>query len=147
MRNTLCFALVLVSASAFGCKQRPAGTPQGKGSIEGGLTKMFPVLGRTIAQEYLRSIGIGYQASPGAAPKTIEELEELHGSRKITKAINDGSITVILGVNPERQPSDALLAYQTEPDHLGERVVLTCSLQPKVMTAKEFDTAQKAQAK
>src|SRR5262249_29624380 len=147
MRNTLWLAVVLVSALAFGCKQRPAGMPPDKPNIEGGLRKTFPVLDRLIVTEYLRNMGLGFQASPGVSPKTIEELEQVHGSGKITNAVKDGSITVILGVDPQRQPSDAILAYQTEPDKEGERVVLTCGLQPKVMTAKEFEAAPRAQAR
>jgi len=146
MRKTLCFVLVLVSAFAFGCKQRRAGTPD-KPNIEGGLRKMFPVLDRTINMQYLRNIGLSYQAIPGAAPKTIEELEKLLDNRKITQAIKDGSITVILGVNPERQPGEAILAYQTEPDDQGERVVLTCSSEVMVMSAKTFEAATKARAR
>jgi hypothetical protein len=147
MRNTLWLVVVFLSALAFGCKQRPAGMPPDKPNIEGGLRKTFPVLDRLIVTEYLRNIGLGFQASPGASPKTIEELEQVHGSSKITKAIQDGSITVVLSVNPERQPGESILAYQTEADAQGERVVLTCSGGVKVMNAKTFDAAPKAQGK
>jgi hypothetical protein len=129
----------------FGCgkDRRPPEQP----NIEGGLRKTFPVLDRTITKEYLRNISLGFQASAGAAPKTVEELEQVHGSHKITKEINDGSIVVILGVNPERQPGDAILAYQNQPDAQGERVVLTCGGEIKVMDEKTFEAAPKAKVR
>jgi hypothetical protein len=143
MRKTLLLLIVPVLTLSFGCGQDK---PQ-KPDIEGGLRKTFPVLDRTLTMDHMRNIDLGFKASAGAAPKTIEELEQVHGSPKITKAIRDGAIVVILGVNPDRQPSDALLAYQAEPDAQGERVVLTCGGSIVVMNAKTFGAAPKAQAR
>jgi hypothetical protein len=96
---------------------------------------------------HMRNLDFGFKASPGAAPKTVEELEQIHSDPKLTKAIKDGWITVILGVSPDRQPAETIFAYQTEADAQGERVVLTCSGTIKVMGSKEFEGAAKAQAK
>jgi hypothetical protein len=134
-------------ASAFGCKDHSAGKQQDKPNIEGGLRKTIPILDRTLTQTALRNLDLGFKASPDAAPKTIEELEQVHGDPKLTRAIKDGQITVVLGVSPDRQPSEAIFAYQTEPDKNGERVVLTCGGSIKVMDAKTFETAPKAQAR
>jgi hypothetical protein len=147
MRKLELWIVILLVASASGCKQRSAGTPQDKPDIEGGLRKNIPILDRTITEVYLRNLDLGFKASPGAAPKTVEELEQVHGDRKLTKSINDGQITVILGVAPDRQPSDAIFAYQTEPDKHGERVVLTCGGSVTVMDQKTFEATPKAQAR
>jgi hypothetical protein len=130
-------------AVAFGCGQDKPQNPD----IEGGLRKNIPVLDRMLTMDHMRNINLGFIASPGAAPKTIEELEQVHGSPKITKAIKDGAIVVILGVSPERQPGEAIFAYQAVPDAQGERVVLTCGGSVKVMNAKAFESAEKAQAR
>ena len=129
----------------FGCSKDRR--PPEKPNIEGGLRKTFPVLDRTLTMEQMRNIDLGFKASPGAAPKTVEELEQVHSSHKITQAINDGAIVVILVVNPERQPGEAILAYQNHPDDKGERVVLTCGGEIKVMDEKTFESAPKAKGK
>jgi hypothetical protein len=139
--------IVALLASAYGCKQQPAGMPQGKGNVEGGLRKNIPILNRTIIEKHLSDLRSGFLATPGATPKTIEELEQVHGSRQLTKDINGGTITVVLGISPDRQPGEAILAYQTEPDAQGERVVLTCGGSIQVMDAKTFEAAPKAQAR
>jgi hypothetical protein len=145
MRKLLFLLFVPCLALAFGCGKDTR--PPDKPNIEGGLRKTFPVLDRTLTMEQMRNIDLGFKASPGAAPKTIEELEQVHGSPKITQAINDGAIVVILGVSPERQPGEAILAYQNHPDDKGERVVLTCGGEIKVMDEKTFQTAPKAKAR
>ncbi len=53
----------------------------------------------------------------------------------------------MLGVNPERQPAEAILAYQDKPDAGGERVVLTCGGSILAVDEKTFAAALKAQAK
>jgi hypothetical protein len=147
MKSILCVGFVALATIAFGCKQGPAGNAPGKGSIEGGLRTRIPILDRTLTQTCLRNLDFGFKASPGATPKTVEELEQIHGDRRLTKAINDGQITVILGVSPDRQPGEAILAYQTEPDAQGERVVLTCGGSLLVMDKATFEATPKAQAR
>jgi hypothetical protein len=147
MRKPDCLVIALAVALAPGCKRDSDNVPQNKVNIEAGLRKNIPVLDRTLTEIYLRNLDLGFKASPGAVPKTVEELEKIHGDRKLTKSIEEGQITVILGVNPERQPSDAILAYQTEPDKGGERVVLTCGGQILVMDNSKFEAAPKARAK
>jgi hypothetical protein len=115
--------------------------------VEGGLRKTFPVFDRVLTEKMLNDIKLGYLATPGAAPKTVEELEQVHGNPKITKAIQDGLLVVVLGVNPERQPADAILAYPTKPDAVGERLVLTCGGNFVPMDEKTFAAAPKAQAR
>src|SRR5262245_17107499 len=145
MNKTPLILIAAALACAFGCgKEKGAEPPPEKINIEGGLRKTFPVLDRTITMEYMRQINLGFQASPGAPPRTIEELEQVHASNKITKAILDGSLVVVLGVDPERQPRDAILAYQAEPDAKGERVVLTCGGNVQVMDTTTFEAAPKA---
>ncbi|HMF13837.1 MAG TPA: hypothetical protein VKE94_16075 [Gemmataceae bacterium] len=148
MRIALRFVLALAFALPLGCKQRAdTQEPPQKGSIEGGLRKNIPTFNRAILTKHLTDIAVGFTTSPELAPNTIEELEQVHGSRQITQAIKEGAIVVILGVRPSRQPGDAILAYQAQPDASGERVVLTCSGSVQVMDAKSFETAPKAQAK
>jgi hypothetical protein len=87
-------------------------------------------------------------AGEGRAPNTIEDLEAYYENRKITQAVKDGAIVVILGVNPEKQPGQAILAYTQEPDANGERVVLLCNLStPQAMGTQAFEAAPKAQGK
>jgi hypothetical protein len=137
---------LVVPALVLGCK--PSATqPEKAPNIEGGLRKNIPVLDRFLTTEQLRNLSVGFQATPGVVPKTIEELEQVHGDPKLTRAIKDGAIIVVLGVNPERQPPDAILAYQAEPDQNGERVVLKCNGQVTVMDTKTFEAAPKAKAK
>jgi hypothetical protein len=144
MKRILYF--LIVPALLLGCKPGPT-QPEKAPNIEGGLRKTFPVLDRTLTMEQLRNLSVGFQATPGVVPKTIEELEQVHSDPKLTIAIKDGAIVVVLGVNPERQPPDALLAYQAEPDQNGERVVLKCNGQVTVMDAKTFEAAPKAKTR
>jgi hypothetical protein len=145
MRKLHLLLIVSALALAIGCGQDK---PQ-KPNIEGGLRKTFPVLDRTISTHQLNAIGMGYRlmAAEGRAPKTIEELEPYYENRKITQAIKDGAIVVILGVNPEKQPGETVLAYTQEPDAQGEHVVLLCNLSVQVMSAKTLESSPKAQAK
>lgn len=115
--------------------------------VEGGLRKTFPVLDRVLTENMMRDIKIGFMASPGVTPKTVAELEQIHGNPKITKAINDELLVVVLGVNPEKQPANAILAYSTKPDAVGEHVVLTCGGNILPMDEKTFAAAPKAQAR
>ncbi|HMF11469.1 MAG TPA: hypothetical protein VKE94_04165 [Gemmataceae bacterium] len=115
--------------------------------VEGGLRKNIPIFDRVMTEIMLKNIKEGFLASPGVAPRTIEELEQVHGDPKITKAIKDGLLVVVLGVSPERQPADAILAYPAKPDPGGERVVLTCGGNIVPMDEKTFAAAPKAQAK
>jgi hypothetical protein len=145
MRKLHLLVIVPVLALAFGCGQD---RPQ-KPNIEGGLRKRIPVLDRTISLQQLNAIGMGYRlmSAEGRTPRTIEELEPYYENRKITQAINDGAIVVILGVNPDKQPGETILAYTQEPDAQGEHVVLLCNLTVQAMTAKTFEAAPKAQAR
>ena len=118
-----------------------------KMDVEGGLRKNIPILDRVMTEIMLKNIKEGFLASPGVAPMTIEELEQVHGDPKITKAIKDGLLVVVIGVSPERQPADAILAYAANLDPGGERVVLTCGGNIVVMDEKTFAAAPKAQAK
>lgn len=144
MKRTL--ILLIVPALLIGCGPRST-QPEKPPDIEGGLRKNIPVLDRTLTMEQLRNLGAGFLATPGVVPKTIEELKQVHGDPRLTKAIKDGAIIVILGVNPERQPGDAILAYRAEPDNNGEREVLKCNGQVTVMDTKTFEAAPKAKAK
>jgi len=144
MKRILIF--LIVPGLLFGCKPGPS-QPEKPPNIEGGLRKNIPVLDRFLTTEQLRNLSVGFQATPGVVPKTVEELEQVHGDPKLTKAINDGAIVVVLGVNPERQSPDAILAYQKEPDQNGERVVLKCNGQVTVMDMKTFEATPKARAK
>jgi hypothetical protein len=143
--------LLILLALALGCSPRPpVATQPEKANVEGGLRKMFPILDRTIALKQLNDIGMAFRlmAGEGRAPKTIEELEPYYENRKITQAIKDGAIVVILRVNPEKQPGEAILAYTQEPDANGERVVLLCDLSPaQAMGAQAFEAAPKAKVK
>ena len=141
--RTLLRLTTVICMVACGCGKDKPQNPD----IEGGLRKTFPVLDRVLTEKMLNDIKLGFLASPGAAPRTIEELEQVHGNPKITKAINDGLLVVVLGVNPERQPADAILAYPAKPDVGGERVVLTCGGNILPMDEKTFAASPKAQAK
>src|SRR5207237_4643925 len=125
-------------------KRERVDSPPEKPNIEGGLRRTFPVLDRTIALQQLNAIGMAFRImeGEGRTPKTIEELEPYYENRKITQAIKDGAIVVILGVNPQSQP-EAILAYTTEPDAQGEHVVLWCNLTVQVMGKQAFEAAPK----
>jgi hypothetical protein len=148
MRKLLFISITLSLATAIGCgKNRSANSPPEKADIEGGLRKNIPIFDRVLTEKMLNDIKLGFLASPGVAPRTLEELEQVHGNPKITKAIKDELLVVVLGVNPERQPADAILAYPAKPDVGGERVVLTCGGSILVMDEKTFEAAPKAQAR
>jgi hypothetical protein len=141
--NTLLRLMTVLLVASCGCgKDKPQ-----QADVEGGLRKTFPVFDRFLTEKMLNDIKAGFLASPGAAPRTIEELEQVHGDPKITKAIKDGVLVVVLGVNPERQPAEAILAYPTKPDAVGERVVLTCGGNIVPMDEKSFQAAPKARAR
>jgi len=141
--RTLFWLASLLLVVLCGCgKDKPQ-----QADIEGGLRKNIPILDRVLTEKLLNDIKLGYLASPGAAPRTVEELEQVHGNPKITKAIQDGLLVVVLSVNPERQPADAILAYPTKPDAVGERLVLTCGGNFVPMDEKTFAAAPKAQAR
>src|SRR5438128_7579608 len=84
--------LLLAAAflTLFGCgKDKPQ-----QADVEGGLRKTFPVFDRTLSMKLMNDIKLGFLANPGVTPKTIEELEQVHGNPKITKAIKDGMLVV-----------------------------------------------------
>jgi hypothetical protein len=140
------FSYLLLASALLGVVGCGKDKPQ-KADIEGGLRKNIPILDRVLTEKLLNDIKLGFLASQGVAPRTIEELEQVHGNPKITKAIKDGLLVVVLGVDPARQPADAILAYTEKPDVGGERVVLTCGGNILAMDEKTFAAAPKAQAR
>jgi len=140
--------LLICLASVIGCKQRPAGMPQDKTDIEGGIRKNIPVFDRLVLQTQLKAIGDAYAliAAENRAPKDIEDLAQYIENRKITQAVKDGVYVVFFGVNYNQLSGDTILAYQQEANADGERVVLTTS-GVLVMSAKAFEAAPKAKSK
>src|SRR5438445_8262223 len=140
MRKILLLLIVPCLTFTFGCKKHHPSAPPEKPDIEGGLRKTFPVLDRTIASHQLNAIGTAFQlmATEGRTPKTVEELEPYYENRKITQAIRDGAIVVILGVDPRRFPGETILAYTQQPDSNGEHVVLLCNMSVQAMGAQAF---------
>jgi|SRR5262245_30881736 len=147
MTKFLMILMVPILALGFGCgKQRSSGTQSDNINVEKGLRRTIPVLDRTIALQQLTAIGMAFRlmAGEGRAPSKIEDLEPYYENRKITQAVKDGSIVVILGTNPEKQPAEAILAFTAEPDAQNEHVVLLCNLAVQVMGKPKFDAAPKA---
>jgi hypothetical protein len=141
------FILLLIAPALLipiGCK--PHHEQPDNINVERGLRKNIPVLDRTISTQQLTAIGTAFRfmETEGRVPKTIEELEPYYENKKITQAVKDGAIVVILGVNPDSQPGEVVLAYTKEPDATDEHVALLCNLSTKVMTTKELDAAPKA---
>jgi hypothetical protein len=99
-----------------------------------------------------RQLGLSYQnvasaSTSGRGPADFKELTELHGTTPLKEWLDKNWIIVVWGARPLSQAggaSNTALAWETDADLQGNRVVLMCS--GSIVTMDEATFANTAKA-
>jgi predicted Zn finger-like uncharacterized protein len=111
----------------------------------------------TEVNNWFRQLGISYQtvasaSTSGKGPADFKELTELAttASCPLKDWLDKGWIVVVWGARLSSQPdgaSNTPLAWETDPDLQGNRVVLLCSGSVQTMPEAEFAKTAKAKGR
>jgi type II secretory pathway pseudopilin PulG len=96
----------------------------------------------------LRQIAVAYNNCAVAkkrGPQTQKELSPFYeDSTRINEDLEKGRITVIWGLSGQALDSHAMLAYETQADRIGNRMVSMGDASVQTMDQQEFNSARKA---
>jgi hypothetical protein len=105
----------------------------------------------TEVYNWFKQLGLSYQtvasaSTSGNGPSSFKELTELHGT-PLKEWLEKNWIIVVWGARPLSQPggaSNTALAWETDADLQGNRVVLMCSGSVETMDEATFAKTAKA---
>jgi hypothetical protein len=143
---SLILVAIFLTSTSLGQDKDKKEDPPKKGGT-GGIARVFE---RTEVQNNLKQLHIAYSLCVEDlknGPAKQEELAKYYeNNNEINEMLKSKWVTMIYGISGRKMRAEptALLAYETNADRTGQRVVLRCNGGIESLNEEEFKKAPKA---